>query len=255
VVRAAAAAVVGVGVALPLLGWASREREVAHVAATNALAQAYTSGFDAGELLYNGVTVDWAGLGELHPEVKAWLCVDGTTINDPVAQERVENAGYWLRHTLDGEYSVAGTLYFDMRSEQDAHRLIYGHHLATTGGAFTQLAGAHTQEGFAALTQARLVTPTRTVTYEPLCAMSVDASYQLIQRFAFTTDDSRATWLTDLCAESSVAQASWRERIEATTAAYPLQEDPTFPATLTLVTCTNASAGGSMRTVVVFHAV
>lgn len=75
------------------------------------------------------VSIDWDSLLAMNSDVAGWLIQDDTIINYPVVYG--SDNEYYLRHTLDGEYNIYGTLFVDYRNNQgftDKCTVIYGHH-------------------------------------------------------------------------------------------------------------------------------
>ena len=69
-------------------------------------------------------------MSALSDDVVAWLTVDDTNIDYPVMQG-IDNNEY-LNKDPFGEYSLAGSLFLDVRNSpdfSDAYSLIYGHHM------------------------------------------------------------------------------------------------------------------------------
>ena len=65
-----------------------------------------------------------------YPDVAGWLNVPGTGIDYPFVHYG-DNDRY-LRHDLDGNYALAGTLFMDCRCEPDfssRNTILYGHHM------------------------------------------------------------------------------------------------------------------------------
>ena len=56
--------------------------------------------------------LDFTALQQTYPDVKAWLTIPGTAIDYPVAQSSTANPEHYLRRNLNGNYRVAGTLFF-----------------------------------------------------------------------------------------------------------------------------------------------
>lgn len=66
------------------------------------------------------------------------LKIDGTTILDPIV--KTINNTYYLNHTVNKEYSIAGALFVDYRTALDSKQMnIYGHNSAKFKAPFRQL--------------------------------------------------------------------------------------------------------------------
>jgi hypothetical protein len=189
-------------------------------------------------------TVDWDALLAANSSVVAWCRVEGTTIDHPVCQASDEDPTFWLTHDLWGAESPAGTPYIDHRTRADSlHVLCYGHHLAGTGGMFSDVYRCHEQGKFEGILTGGLLwlTPDGgAVRMEPLCASSQDMGYARIQRFEFADDAELRAWLRDILSDASAAAADAEELLGRATRA------------VTLVTCCSDIAGQRGRTLVTF---
>ncbi|MEF9942249.1 MAG: class B sortase [Lachnospiraceae bacterium] len=77
--------------------------------------------------------VDWKKLKSINEDVVAWIRFDEPSIiSYPVAHGK-DNQQY-LRHTLEGEYNIGGTLFIDAGNSgdmTDKNTIIYGHRIKT----------------------------------------------------------------------------------------------------------------------------
>lgn len=175
-----------------------------------------------------------------NPNQAAWLSVDGTPIDYPVAHGAKQEPGFYLAHDLWGQPSQVGCPYLDWRcSVADTHALIYGHRVGTTDLQFSPIANAWDQGVFDALGAATLETRTDTKSYVPCFALKVDKSYEQIQRFSMNRDELRS-WLEDMLGEASAASPRAQDLCRHATKA------------LTLATCASSQAGQRERTLLVF---
>ena len=77
--------------------------------------------------------VDFDALHKKNSDVRAWIEMENTVINYPVAQ--AEDNNKYLRHLLNGSYHRFGTLFFDYRNDLSGGKLnddityIYGHNI------------------------------------------------------------------------------------------------------------------------------
>ena len=77
--------------------------------------------------------VDFEALWKKNKDVRAWLQMEDSVINYPVAQSYDNDA--YLRHLLNGAYHRFGTLFFDYRNDltgevlNDDISIIYGHNI------------------------------------------------------------------------------------------------------------------------------
>ena len=61
------------------------------------------------------VTVDFAALQEINPDVVAWIRIPGV-LEYPVV--RGEDNSYYLNHTVQKTYNIAGSIFLDYRNER-----------------------------------------------------------------------------------------------------------------------------------------
>lgn len=75
------------------------------------------------------VTVDFAALQAINPDIVAWLRIPGV-LEYPVV--RGEDNSYYLNHTVQKTYNIAGSIFLDYRNEwdfSDRKNIIYGHNM------------------------------------------------------------------------------------------------------------------------------
>lgn len=74
------------------------------------------------------IQVDFEELRLYYPDVIAWLCCPGTSINYPVVQ--TDNNDYYVHRLPNGQESAGGSLFADCSNSwdfSDANTIIYGH--------------------------------------------------------------------------------------------------------------------------------
>lgn len=119
-----------------------------------------SSGSQAGNLTAP-VTVDFAGLREVNEDIIGWLYCEDTPIHYPVLQG--ENNDQYLRHSYDGAYNMAGSIFVEELNRgdfQDFNTIIYGHHMKN-GSMFAVLDKWADQEFYEAHPVMWLLTPTQ----------------------------------------------------------------------------------------------
>lgn len=106
-----------------------------------------------------GKTVDFDRLRLANADIAGWLYSPGTAIDYPVVQGADND--FYLRHTYNGEYNQAGTLFLDCRSSPgfaDATNFIYGHNMKN-GSMFHSLLEYRSQEYYETHPEMYLYTP------------------------------------------------------------------------------------------------
>lgn len=84
---------------------------------------------EEGEKQEETVTVDFASLQAINPDIVAWLRIPGV-LEYPVV--RGEDNSYYLNHTVQKTYNIAGSIFLDYRNERDfsdSKNIIYGHNM------------------------------------------------------------------------------------------------------------------------------
>lgn len=103
--------------------------------------------------------VDFAALREKGPGVTAWLTLEGTVINYPVAQG--QDNSYYLKHLYDGTANKVGCLFVDYENAPgfaDRNNIIYGHNMRD-GSMFASLLSYQEQAYYDEHPTMLLVTP------------------------------------------------------------------------------------------------
>ena len=121
------------------------------------------------------ITVDFAGLKELYPDLVAWIYSEGTNINFPVLQGK--NNTEYLKYTPDRKSSDSGSIFIDCENEpdfSDDNTLMYGHN--RKNGMFSSILNYSKQEYYEEHPYMWLLTP--------------DANYRVDVFAGFVTDSS-----------------------------------------------------------------
>lgn len=190
-------------------------------------------------------TALWEGLSSRAPAAGAWLTVEGTPIDYPVAVETASTPrGFYLSHDIWGGRSATGCLYVDRRSDPDGiHVVVYGHRMGWSGRMFGSLWDAFEQDAFDGLGEALWLTPNQgTTRFMPLCALSVPERFGEIQAFDLTGRDV-PSFTIKICEQATARSADWRSLADRAR------------RVLTLITCTEANGHSSTRTIVLFASV
>lgn len=100
-------------------------------------------------------------LKAINPDIRAWLTVDGTSIDFPVLQG--EDNFHYLNRDPYGNFAVAGSVFMDYRCDKDMegnYLLMYAHHMGQ-GKMFGDLDQFEKAEFFKENTTGTLITPLR----------------------------------------------------------------------------------------------
>jgi len=85
------------------------------------------------------IRVDFKSLLDVTEDVKGWIYCGDTNINYPILHGPTNNT--YLRHTYDGEYNIAGSIFIETDNDpdfKDLNTIVYGHHM-NDGSMFATL--------------------------------------------------------------------------------------------------------------------
>lgn len=115
------------------------------------------------------------------PDVIAWIKIDGTDIDYPIAFHEGDNS-YYLRRDIHGKYDRNGSLFIEDYNKTDFNdpvTIIYGHHMSS-GAMFGKLQEIYTNpETFAKFNKIKVYLPENELTYRVFCAVPLDNSHIL----------------------------------------------------------------------------
>ena len=171
----------------------------------------------------------------------AWLRVNGTNIDYPVAQAHESDPFFYLSHDIWGNSSRSGCPFLDWRcSNARLQKLVYAHRMGTTGRQFSPIAETWRQEEFDRIGALEWKTTDGISTLKPLCALKVDKTYQKIQTFYACSETELRNWLSSILCDSTARAADARELCHGAQKA------------ITLATCSSEQSGQRDRTLLVF---
>lgn len=144
--------------------------------------------------------IDFTALQDYNPDIIAWIEIPGTEINYPVLHSTDNNK--YLRHSPDGCYNVAGSIFLDCSNKpdfSDQHMIIYGHHMrGTDESMFSHLTNYKSQSFFEEHPYGILYTPTTTYRIDFFCG--------------YVTKKGNGDWQTSFV--KGGAYAKWLQMIE-----------------------------------------
>ena len=150
-------------------------------AALMSLKPSTTQGTETGGIIdYSNENDLFGQLKAINPDIRAWLIVDGTSIDFPVLQG--EDNFHYLNRDPYGNFAVAGSVFMDYRCDKDMegnYLLMYAHHMGQ-GKMFGDLDQFEKAEFFKENTTGTLITPSGTYNLEILGHMIVSASDSVI---------------------------------------------------------------------------
>lgn len=138
--------------------------------------------------------INWDVVQEKVPNTKSWLKIQGTHIDNPVAQATEDDPDYWLSHNINGYYSQSGTIFFGEESN-DKVNIIYGHKMNMYGLMFNELGDKADQASFNNLGNVLLWTKeTGLEGYTPVAAQRVNAHETDLRNVPSMTNENRIEW-------------------------------------------------------------
>ena len=137
------------------------------------------------------VTVDFAALQEINPDVVAWIRIPGV-LEYPVV--RGEDNSYYLNHTVQKTYNIAGSIFLDYRNERDfsdSKNIIYGHNMKD-GSMFHVLRNYQDIDFFQEHTNMEVYLPDRRILkYQITACEQVPADSEIYQIEKGHVEDNR----------------------------------------------------------------
>lgn len=152
------------------------------------------------------ITVDFAALREINPDVVAWLYGADTGLNYPVVQG--SDNEYYLYRLLDGSDNKNGTLFVDYQCNADfstANTLIYGHNMRS-GNMFGRLTDYKDASYYQEHPYLYLMTPTQDYRIDLLAGCVVDCDAP-VYSFELSSDYVRSC----MASSTFTAQATYSE--------------------------------------------
>ena len=160
-----------------------------------------------GEKQEETVTVDFASLQAINPDIVAWLRIPGV-LEYPVV--RGTDNSYYLNHTVQKTYNIAGSIFLDYRNERDfsdSKNLIYGHNMKD-GSMFHVLRNYQDIDFFQEHTDMEIYLPDgRTLNYQIIACEQVPADSEVYQ---ITKYDSEKTEKQELLLSTCSARVDRR---------------------------------------------
>ena len=144
-----------------------------------------------GEKQEETVTVDFAPLQAINPDIVAWLRIPGV-LEYPVV--RGKDNSYYLNHTVQKTYNIAGSIFLDYRNERDfsdSKNIIYGHNMKD-GSMFHVLRNYQDIDFFQKHTDMEVYLPDgRTLNYQITTCEQVSADSEIYQIERGYAEDSK----------------------------------------------------------------
>lgn len=169
----------------------------------------YASVQDGENLSLSDLSVDWAALQAINPDIVGWVYVPDTPINYPIVQGD-DNEEY-LHKSFDGSTgwaASAGTIFLDSKNASgfsDRNNALYGHHM-NDGSMFAALSDWMNDEQFNAHRDIYVLTPSGNYRLKSFALIKTTGSDALVQT-SFSNDETYQTYIQDKLDRSVVHQA------------------------------------------------
>lgn len=110
--------------------------------------------------------INFEELEKINSDVVGWIYLEDSKINYPIVQGKDNE--YYLRHMVNKEYNIGGSIFMDMRNKSDftdTHSIIYGHHM-NNGTMFTDITKYKDQEYYNNHKTGKIITKNKTYEIE-----------------------------------------------------------------------------------------
>lgn len=145
--------------------------------------------------------IDFDALQEANEDVKAWIFLEGTTINYPIMQ--TTNNDYYLYHMFNREENGAGSIFIDYRNKkpfEEFNTVLHGHRMKD-GSMFKPLVQYDDVEFYENHKVIEITTPEGAYNCEVFAALTVPATSDYY-RFEFYDEEDRMDYLNRIREES-----------------------------------------------------
>lgn len=125
-------------------------------------------------------TLDWPEMMKLNPDIYAWICIPGTSIDYPVLQHP-EDDSYYLEYNMNGTRGYPGCIYTEKLNSKeftDFNTIIYGHNMRNAS-MFADLHDYEVSTFFENNPYVFLYTGNKVFVYEIFAAYKTDDSHIL----------------------------------------------------------------------------
>lgn len=192
----------------------------------------------------NEGSVDLGALAARAPSAVAWVSVGGTGIDLPVCKAPADDPDFYLAHDQVGSTSRVGVPFIAPNADaDDPVVMVFGHHLAVTGGSFSELFDMHRRDAFERIEGRQTIWTTQgqgELSFLPLCAIQVDKEDERAGSLAATFAPIPRDLLLEILASADARAKGGYDLLRSA------------KRCLSLVTCSSIIGGQRWRTVVVF---
>ena len=156
--------------------------------------------------------IDWEQAQEKVPNAIAWLTIEGTNIDLPVAQATAEDPEYWLSHDIMGNDSQSGTIFLDEQCKPSDKTLLFYGHKMNNRSMFHDLGEVFIQDNFNNLGTLTFDAYNLGITrFTPLAAGRIDAYDTDVRALPQMSESERLEWIKNFCETSGSKASNWSE--------------------------------------------
>ena len=142
--------------------------------------------------------IDFGKLQEINPDLYAWIRIEDTQIDYPIAQRSGDDS-FYLHHDLYGESRYAGCIYTEDKNSKDfsdPNTVIYGHNMKN-GTMFKGLHKFEDETFFKEHPFVYIYMPDRVLVYEVFAAYIYDDRH-ILNSFDFSDESVFESYLNDV---------------------------------------------------------
>ena len=143
--------------------------------------------------------IDFDKLQSYNKELVAWIYVDGTQIDYPVARHEGEDQTYYLNYDMYAQPAYSGCIYMEDVNQpdfSDNNTVLYGHNMKN-GTMFKGLHKFEDQDFFDENKYIYIYLPDRTLVYEIFAAYTTDDTH-ILTAYDFTDKKVYQNYLDDV---------------------------------------------------------
>lgn len=144
------------------------------------------------------IPIDFAELQAKNPDIYAWIQIEGTNVNYPVAQSATDNE-YYLNYTIDGQEGYPGSIYtenWNTKEFTEFNTIIYGHDMKD-GSMFQNLHNYSDSTYMEQHPNVVIYTPDKKLTYQIFAAVVYDDRH-ILHSYDFAFADQRQAFLDSI---------------------------------------------------------
>lgn len=147
------------------------------------------------------ITIDWDYLYSVNADIMGWIKLEDSTVDYPIVYGYDND--FYLRHSLNGDYNIMGTVFVDYRNQRDLLdkvTVIYGHH-TYDDTMFTDIGKYKDQSYYDTHKVISLEMPNGSYDLYPVAGYTCSAYDDYIQ-YSFESDEAFMNYVNDFMTKS-----------------------------------------------------